>query len=160
MCFKIRFALDWQPIGGIGHLLYSRKGDAKGDCAAAPGIILVGIRLRGYGVKIAAPPGSQVSGAKTPFLDAKAAGAAQVGRRRRAFPTLSKRARYYAGVGATAPRKFLVGIRLHRSGVKIAAPPGSQVSGAKTPFLDAKAALAAQVGRRRRAFPTLSKLAR
>ena len=41
MCFKIRFELDWQPIGGIGHLLYSRKGDAKGGCAAAPGIILV-----------------------------------------------------------------------------------------------------------------------
>ena len=93
MCFKIRFALDWQPIGGIGHLLCSRKGDAKGGCAAAPGIILVGIRLRGYGVKIAAPPGSQVSGAKTPLLDAKAAGAAQVGRRRRAIPTLRKRTR-------------------------------------------------------------------
>jgi hypothetical protein len=30
MCFKIRFARDWQPIGGIGHLLCSRKGDAKG----------------------------------------------------------------------------------------------------------------------------------
>jgi hypothetical protein len=106
MCFKIRFALDWQPIGGIGHLLCSRKGDAKGDCAAAPGIILVGIRLRGYGVKIAAPPGSQVSGAKTPFLDAKAAGAAQVGRRRRAFPTLGKRVRYRAKFGALAPCKF------------------------------------------------------
>jgi hypothetical protein len=46
MCFKIRFALDWQPIGGIGHLLYSRKGDAKGGGAAAPRIILVGTPRR------------------------------------------------------------------------------------------------------------------
>jgi hypothetical protein len=97
MCFKIRFALDWPPIGGIGHILYSRKGDAKGGWR--------GSASYNFG-REAAPSGSQVSGVKTPFLNAKAAHAAQVGRRRRAFPTLGKRVRYRAKFGALAPCEF------------------------------------------------------
>jgi len=100
MCFKIRFELDWQPIGGIGHLLCSRKGDAKGGWR--------GSASYNFG-REAAPSGSQASGAKTPFLNAKAAPAAQIGRRRRAIPTLGKRVRYRAKFGALAPCEFLVG---------------------------------------------------
>ena len=68
----------------------------------------------------AAPSGSHASGAKTPLLDAKAALAAQVGRRRRAFPTTGKRSRCRASSGAAAPSSIFG---------RDAAPPGSQTSG-------------------------------
>jgi len=78
----------------------------------------------------AAPSGSQDSGAHAPFLDAKAAHATQVGRRRpparslrlgeRSIPTLGGTSALPRGFGAVAPRKIKVGTP-RRRGPKIQA---------------------------------------
>ena len=75
--------------------------------------------------------------------------------RRRCRKNRTAAARHpYLGGNERAAARVLVRQHLVKKG-RDAAPSGSQVSGADAPFLGCEGGVAAQVGRRRRAIPTL-----